>query len=446
MSSSEDSSDDGSSSSDDSSSENEGEQSPEVIVSKQEVPPPKRSSSGQRRRKKSDDGHSRRRRSPSPHRRHDRRDGRDSDRRVRDRDRDYKRRRSYVDDDTDDELQGQPASPPPPRILQEMRRRKRDRRRVVEGRKKKKSERVRVQEKFIAALPGLTQMARRIYVGNLAATQNNTESSLKSFFTEICPMVGITRKNPVVSVWVSPEKTFCFVEFKCVRDSDTAIQNMQSFRTPNGRELRVGRPKHYKEVPEFMKDFILGEKIPKIPRDFDIEGVYRVRQLEQAAKPVDSSRPFQYFHDFGDRNNHNNSNNEETEADRRYLDKRIRQLPLPGKGSFQAQTSNPDATRVIVLENRLFVTELASENSHRSLVSEIKQECKKFGSVLKVKVPNKGRSEGCVFVKYKSIDFAVKAKEGINDKLFSGRQIKVAFFDEDRFDADDFHGASRYSK
>ena len=58
---------------------------------------------------------------------------------------------------------------------------------------------------------------------------------------------------------------------------------MKNFQTHSGRELRVGLPKHHQEVPDFMKDFVLDEKIPKIPRDFDIDSIHP-DILDQAGK------------------------------------------------------------------------------------------------------------------------------------------------------------------
>ena len=67
--------------------------------------------------------------------------------------------------------------------------------------------------------PQITRPARRLYVGNLPIILGLSEQILFDFFTHCCTGKGITTKNPVVSVWLSNDKTFgvwtLFLFFVC---------------------------------------------------------------------------------------------------------------------------------------------------------------------------------------------------------------------------------------
>eukprot|EP00494_Astrolonche_serrata_P032401 UN32670 len=106
-------------------------------------------------------------------------------------------------------------------------------------------------------MPGMTRIARRIYVGNLSVSAKYDKATLMNFFTNLCKshIVNITTPKPIKNVWLSAEKHFCFVEFRSVRDAETAVETFVGMVAPCGRELRVGRPKNYNDAPppEFYK-------------------------------------------------------------------------------------------------------------------------------------------------------------------------------------------------
>lgn len=284
---------------------------------------------------------------------------------------------------------------------------------------------------FFRALPGITRIARRLYVGNLNPNLMYMKEDWISFFTHLCKSVGIERENPVVSVWMHHEKNFCFVELRSIADTTLAVSEFQGFNSPTGRELKIGRPKNYEIPPSFLEDYILGQLPTEIPVDFNVIEIDE-HLLRRIVEPINYDKPWEYLNSL----NYSSSDFQKNDNfyNRRVSRKReIRALPIPGKGSLKAQRENPDATRVITLFQKLFIKEIENKDSKKLLLSEIKQECTKKGRVLDINVSLNGCSKGTVYVKFNSIDASIAFHSHMNGKLFSGKKILINFFSEDLF-------------
>jgi len=299
-----------------------------------------------------------------------------------------------------------PPSPSPPAALRSRKRTKR-------------SDRIRKEREFADSFPVLTKMQRRIFVGNLGNT-NLSESELKEIFTEVCRSSGILRPEPIHSVWLHRQRNFCFVEFRSMLDAKSAMASWDRMMLPKicKNVLRVGPPRDRVVMDDslkFLESYVLHEKPPQIPEDFDVEAWLKETQKK----------------------------NYEQDKNQRAMD-RVRDIhiPLPGKGSFRAQKSNPNATRVLCIEHPSFKTELVKEDTKTALLQEIRRHLARNGrKVLSVK---HSAPEGRICALFNTVDSAIFSKEELHNNLFSGEKIRAKFFSEDRYERDQL--ASRRSK
>lgn len=91
-----------------------------------------------------------------------------------------------------------------------------------------------------------TRKDRRLYVGNLPIGSGLTEKQLSEFISSSMKqrgMIPLTANDPVLSVWMSPEGTYAFVEFHSVDFANLALGlNGILLLTTT---LRVSRPNNY---------------------------------------------------------------------------------------------------------------------------------------------------------------------------------------------------------
>lgn len=93
-----------------------------------------------------------------------------------------------------------------------------------------------------------------------------------------------------------------------------------------------------------------------------------------------------------------------------------------------------DSTRVVLLQNMV-----GSGQVDDDLDAETKEECKKYGEVLRCliyEIPNKRvpDSEAVrIFVEFKNVESAIKAVSDLNGRYFGGRVVRASFYDLDRF-------------
>lgn len=99
-------------------------------------------------------------------------------------------------------------------------------------------------------------------------------------------------------------------------------------------------------------------------------------------------------------------------------------------------------SRALALENMLTVEDVGGDE-YDDIVLDIKEECEKFGSVIKVDIPKplpSGATDGVAglgkaFVKFETIEAAQKAKATLGGRTFDGRKVAAKFIDEVSFDA-----------
>jgi len=244
--------------------------------------------------------------------------------------------------------------------------------------------------------PQLTRQARRLYVGNLPVGMGLTDQILTQFFSSTVTSLGITTPHPVLSVWLSAEQTFCFVEFRSVQDTNLCLQLLQGISLGN-RTLRIGRPSEYAELPEHLKDYVV--PLAQVPA---------LSTMPNPLNPAAGLDP---------------------------------SLGLIGMGPVLPilPTFTPES-KALSLENMLTEEDYADDEEYDDIVADITEECEQFGKVIGVVVPRKKGAPGFLraYILFDSVESCKGSRSKLNGKLFNGRQVKATFFDESKFMKKDF--------
>jgi len=109
--------------------------------------------------------------------------------------------------------------------------------------------------------------------------------------------------------------------------------------------------------------------------------------------------------------------------------------------SMLASTADPNAGgRVLQLLNMVTAQELMDNEEYEEIVSDVREECEKFGNVLDMHIPRPGGGSrgqsgvGKIFVKYEDVNSAKDAMKALAGRKFDNRTVLVTFFGEDYFD------------
>jgi len=262
----------------------------------------------------------------------------------------------------------------------------------------------RVSQQLAQLNPQITKPSRRIYVGNLPLGVGLDETKVVDFLTQACEIIGIKTKDPVVSCWMSADKTFCFVEFRGVQDAENAKKLLAENQIKLGeRFLRFGRPKDFKAPPPHLESYTVGGKDPPLPDDMDvaayIEDIYG-----------------QYPKIF-----------------RQVIGGEIDEENMTGPIK-----TDEGQTRVLLLDKMVNLEDITKEETYRQIFVDIKSECKKYGHVRKLLIPRPGYVKGDfgvgkIYVQFDHIESAIRAKDALEKRRFDGHEIGIAFYDEARF-------------
>jgi len=252
----------------------------------------------------------------------------------------------------------------------------------------------------------LTRQARRIYVGNLPVQLGLTEKILLDFFTNTVVSLGVVTPNPVLSVWISSEMTFCFVEFRSIADASACLTLLQGIAL-GGRVLRVGRPADYKALPSEYDNYIVGFP-PGTFQPPKAEGAGlagSILNLNADSKISELSA---------------------TIASSTNIDKEIE----------AAHSSAP--TKVVHLLNMVKAEDLKDNEEYLDILEDVKEECSKHGHVGKVIIPRPGQPYpasliGTILVLFDSEDSSKKARDALDGMTFSENHVKGRYYDEQKF-------------
>jgi len=274
----------------------------------------------------------------------------------------------------------------------------------------------------------LTRQARRLYVGNLPVQLGLTEPLLLEFFTNAVISLGVITPNPILSVWISSEMTFCFVEFRSIADATACLTLMQGIAL-GGRTLRVGRPADYTALSPAYDNFIVGfppgtYKPPSTDKKpSDIGALTAGNLLGLQPTPASStSTPA----------GGSTTTQESKEA------KAIKTAIAQTKIDIHSVAHSDKPTKVLHLLDMVKASELEDDNEYLDILEDVKEECSKHGTVGQVIIPRPtqpypGQLIGTILVLYASTEQTQKAKEALDGMTFSQNRVRAAYYDEVKF-------------
>jgi len=250
----------------------------------------------------------------------------------------------------------------------------------------------------------ITKPARMLYVGNLPRDIGLDEIKFREFLTQACDVVGIKTEDPIISVWMSRDKTYCFAEFRSVQDTEKAKKLLSENEIKIGeRFLKFGRPKDFKPCPPHLESYVVGGVDPPLPKDMDVSAYIQevYEQLPNVFKKVIG----------GDSNVENTANGVKY-----------------GDGM----------TPILLLKNMVSNKDIDDDTIYKQVFADIKMECTKYGHIRQLLIPRRGYIKGDrgilkVFVNYEHVESAVRAKWALEHKVWDNRKIDVSFYDESRF-------------
>lgn len=270
-----------------------------------------------------------------------------------------------------------------------------------------------LMQQMQAANPQATRQARRLYIGNMPTGMGLTEVMLQEFFNTTVISMGVLTPQPVMSVWISAEGNFCFVEFRAIKDATACLALLQGL-TLGGRALKIGRPSDYKPPPPHLENFIVGlpsdSYKPPAPSG---DGPVGLLGLNLPTPTLNfASAPGQQNHALG---------------------LTVPVFTPPGL-TFEPPGITEQATEVLLLVNMVTEDELKTDEDFQEIVLDVREECEKFGELLEVVIPRPGESGvGRIFARFAAADSCAKARMALDGRTFNNNRVDASFYDLAKF-------------
>ncbi|XP_017077385.2 splicing factor U2AF 50 kDa subunit [Drosophila eugracilis] len=343
-----------------------------------------------------------------------------------------------------------------------------------------------------AAIAMVTRQARRLYVGNIPF--GVTEEDMINFFNRQILLLGLdslqnTDGRAVLSCQTNLEKNFAFLEFRSMDEATQAINfDGICFR---GQTLKIRRPHDYQPVASVgsfeTETFGVGKTtltlpaisascvsnlVPDSPNKIYVGGLptcLEETQIKELLQSFGDLKGFNLVREAGTTLSKGFAFFEYVDAnvtdqaiaglhgmqlgDRRLVVQRsipggkssllgqMSALQVPGLPSLQS--TGGVATEVLCLFNMVLPEELLDNEEYEDILTDIKQECAKYGEVRSIRIPrpigqNPPQGLGKVFVQFESVQDCQKALTALSGRKFSGRIVMSSFYDPEKYLANDF--------
>ena len=245
------------------------------------------------------------------------------------------------------------------------------------------------------AIGQATRKDRRLYVGNLPIGAGLTEKQISEFITSSMKQRGMMTEqspDPVLSVWLSPEATYAFVEFHTVEAANNALGlNGLTLLT---QQLRISRPNNYQPTVGHTLDDIVAMNANAVAGGAPQGGV---AALPQAAAAV--------------------------------------LVPNAAAAAAAVPPAAPPAPTATVLccANMLTAEELRDAAEREGLKEDVTEEVVKHGVVKQIKIPVAGNSEGRLYIQFETAAAAAATLRALTGRKFDGRVVTVTTMPESDF-------------
>lgn len=224
-----------------------------------------------------------------------------------------------------------------------------------------------------------------------------TEKQLSEFISTSMKQRGMLTgedTDPVLSVWLSPEGTYAFVEFHTVEFANQALglNGVMLLTTA----LRISRPNNYQPTLGTSLDGLIG--------------------IGASVPGTDSAVAAPALSVLG-----------------------LGNLPNPAAVAAEPSAvllSAPTLTSTALeCANMMTKEDLADPEEREGLKEDVGDECKKFGEVDSIKIPVAGNDECKLFVKFSTVQSAEAALKSLAGRKFDGRIVAVKTITEEEFGA-----------
>jgi len=237
-----------------------------------------------------------------------------------------------------------------------------------------------------------SKKARRLFLqsNNLSVS----EQHIATFFNDACIKSGIAIMpgDPIIASWIAPEGKYGFIEFRSLDEASAGLAlNGITFQ---GLPMTVKRPNDYEPAPDW------------IPTNISLNAPGQFVSAAPAAAPVMGS----LF----------------TATAQPALD--MAQLAAGTAGG-----GGGAPTVVLVLHNMMSEADLNDETEYAGILSDAKEECEKFGSVVEVKCPKEGPGRAKIYVHFEAVEAAVQARDVLHGRMFDHQTVLASYMDKDDF-------------
>ncbi|GAA5972109.1 hypothetical protein JCM11641_002498 [Rhodosporidiobolus odoratus] len=191
-------------------------------------------------------------------------------------------------------------------------------------------------------------------------------------------------------------KGYCFVKYKKHDDAMTAIEKMNNFSLA-GREIKVGLVADRSAT--FNKHILNPHESQALEREESTGKLDQNARIELMQKLARTDRP----------------------------------PDLPAVPMFRPNIPQ-NTTRNVLMKNAFNPEEETERDWDTELAEDVKDECQnQYGTVLDIFV--KKESQGEIYIRFESVDSAVKALQGLNGRWFGGRQIQAVHLGDVSYDS-----------
>ena len=313
----------------------------------------------------------------------------------------------------------------------------------------------------------MSKQSRRLYVGNLPA--DLTEADISTFFNQAMIKSHATIQSglPIMNVYLNLDKRFAFIEIRSVPETMAALRlDGILFR---GMSLRMRRPNDYKG--DYM-----GEEGYELPKDFDpgLLGIVSTQVEDGPDKVFIGGLPYHLSEDnikellksYGALKAFNLIKDPMTGQSKGFAffqymerdvidkackglngmvigDKTLTVRKADGSSGVGGRGGNAEVlqtrTKVVKLSNLVSEEELEDEEEMEEIKEDVESEASGFGNLKECIVPRKGEvGAGKVWLRYEKEEEAEKALATLNGRKFAGRTVEAVYFDEKRFEKEEF--------
>ncbi|KAJ8331891.1 hypothetical protein O5D80_000191 [Batrachochytrium dendrobatidis] len=323
----------------------------------------------------------------------------------------------------------------------------------------------------------IARQFKRLYFGNIPV--DCIEERILSFASSSYEKLGLPKDpgNAAVNAYINRERNYAFVEFRSPEEATRAMALDGSLF--DGNILKVRRPKDYN--PEAAPD---GATQPSIaPATSAQESLDKIfvgaiptylsdDQVQELLKTFGELKTFSLIRDSA-------TGLSKGFAFCEYVDGQITDAACQGLNGMElgekklivqraSVGSNKNTisavgqsqllpmeilatiakdpckvTRVLLLLNMVVSEDLVSDEDYQDILLDIQEECEKFGTILGIAIPRpvSGQSNagvGKIFVKFDNVKQSASAQHALAGRKFADRVVIASFFDEDKFDQQDF--------